>query len=617
MCGIGAIFGPGAARADDPGLLARRRAALERLAPRGPDGEGEWTCDTGLAWLGHRRLAIVDLSSAGAQPMANEDGSLRLICNGEIYNAPALREQLEALGHRFRSRSDNEVLIHACEQWGARGALERVRGMFAVVLWDARDRRVFAAVDHAGMKPLVYAFHGDRLFLASTCDALIELLGEAPGLQPESLCHVLCHGYVPGHATVWKGVQRLGPGEALEWAPGQRPRTFTWWSPGASGATTRGDFASLWHDVVREHLLADVPVRLLLSGGLDSAAVAAAVAEVGADIACLTLGLDRPDDESSVARATAEHLGLPWSTQTLGAADVHALMGRVAELFEEPQGYGALITMTAVAQAARSGGACKVLLSGDGGDEAFAGYTWHREALSDPRPHDRRAALASAVASPGADGATRWEALRALASLSLVHAHCQRVAPRMHPAEAAAIFAPLRPRYDEVAYALPFASHDDPSLPWPRRAQRLDLLGFCAGSILPKVDRATMGVGLELRAPFLDRRVLEWALAQPVDPAERDAGGAKPIIRRYLVPRVPRSTQERPKQGFSLRTGGPELYDQMLERLRALPLVEDGYLCADWERFVAPDVPYRTQRIFTLTMLGLWHARRAPCASHR
>ncbi len=607
---------PGASSA--PAFSARWDRAMQRLRPRGPDGVGDWSSDDGRVRLGHTRLAIVDLSDAGAQPMGNEDGAVVVSFNGEIYNARSLRKELESAGHRFASGSDTEVIVHGYEQWGGRGVLDRLRGMFAFVIWDARKSFMLACVDHAAMKPLCFTQRDGALLLASTTDAIVELADEQPILDGTSLCHVLCHGYVPGGATVWKGVRRLGPGELLEWTPGRgEPRCVRWWEPTCQrerGEKSDPDeFAGIWTEVVRDHLVSDVPVRLLLSGGLDSTAVAAAIAGMGERVDCLTLALDGDDDESAAAAETAQFLGLRHEVERLGATDVESLMDKAAELFDEPQGYGALLTMTRVAEAARRGG--KVVLAGDGGDEAFAGYTWHHGEIAAQEPDTRHAELSRLVSSPDTNADVRWRALAALSTLSFVHAHAQRVAPRMHPTEAATLLAPFGAEYDERQYVAPFEGHDDPGLPWPRRAQRLDLAGFCAGSILPKVDRATMGFGLELRAPFLDRRVLEWALSRPVEEAELGAHTGKPVLRRYLAGRAPKSVLQRPKQGFSLRTGGAAMYEEMLERLRESSMVRDGYLCERWESFVGPGVPYREQRIFTLAMLGAWMERRLPCAS--
>jgi asparagine synthase (glutamine-hydrolysing) len=290
--------------------------------------------------------------------------------------------------------------------------------------------------------------------------------------------------------------------------------------------------------------------------------------------------------------------------------DLGRLLARAGRAFDEPQAYGALLTAVAITGPARERGA--VVLSGDGGDEAFGGYAWHRVSLASPEramaacEHEE---LSRHVAAPGGDGRTRARALAVLGSLSFLHAHLQAVFPRFHPAEAAALFAPLEVRYGAEEYAAWAREHDRPALPRLRRVQRLDLLTFCAGSILPKIDRAAMGVGLEVRAPFLDRRVLEGALALPVSADEEAPRGAKPAVRRYLRGRVPDAILSRPKQGFSLRLGG-DPWPGMVPWLRESALVRDGLLRRDFEGFIGADAPHRSGRILALCGIAAWYEQR-------
>lgn len=603
MCGIVAIAG-----LDLSPQPRGMEPALARLAQRGPDGVGTWRSPTARAILGHRRLAIIDLSDAGRQPMVDADGSVAVTFNGEIYNAPALTSELKAHGRVFRSRSDTEVIVHGYRQWGMAGLLERLIGMFAFVVWDEAAGVLHAAVDHAGMKPLYWSCAGGVFHAASDADALRCVLPARPTLDGNGLCHVLCHGYCPPPMTVWRGIQKLAPGQALRYIPGQStPEVWRHWSPPEEVAAGDPDveaeaerFSALWSKVVGDHLLSDVPVGVFLSGGIDSTSIALALSSDGKRVDCLTLAVESGDDESPAAAETAAMLGLPHVQAGLGLDDVDRLLADVAEAFDEPQAYGALLTAVRIAQAARKRG--KVMIAGDGGDEAFAGYTWHQSAAV----NNGKRTAARAAMPPGQTRAANWADLEALASQSFLHAHLQAVFPRFHPREAAAILAPLGPEYDEHTYAAWLSEHDRDALPSPRRAQRLDLMGFCAGSILPKIDRSSMSVGLELRAPFLDRRVLDWALKLPA--ANRpDAPGAQPkaILRRYLRDRVPRGVLERPKQGFSLRLG-QDVWTSRLERLRRSRLVTDGLVHEHWERFVAPDAPYRSSRIFALCMIAAW-----------
>jgi len=611
MCGIAAVLGasPEGQRTVAP---AGADAALLRLAPRGPDGEGRWTCASGRAWLGHRRLAIVDVTAAAAQPFVTDDARVALVCNGEIYNAPTLRRELEQRGHVFCSRSDNEVLLHGYREWGERELLRRAHGMFAFVLWDAERRRAVLAVDHAGMKPLYYAQVGERLFAASDADALRALLPQQPAIDPDGLAHVLTLGYCPPPGTVWRGVHKLQPGRAMVFHADAPPQSqaapFRHWSP-PDACEPRGDvdaaFAALWPQVVGEHLHSDVPTGLLLSAGVDSTAVALAAARRGERLDCTTLSLPGQDDEAPLAAHTAARLGLTHHRQPIELGDTGELLAAAGRAFDEPQAYGALLTMLGTSRAARRRNT--VVLTGDGGDEAFGGYTWHHREAPPPfvaaAPHER---LARAVQQPDAPAELRRHALAALGSLSYVHGHLQRVFPRFHPAEARALLAPLGCDYDEHRYAAWLQPEDVATLPEPRRAQRLDLAGFCAGSILPKVDRASMAVGLEARCPLLDRRVLDCTLANGSDLRDAERKG---VLRRMLAGNVPDDVLTRPKQGFSLRLG-EDVWRQRIDWLQRSRLVQRGALCADWQAFVAPDAPSADARVFALCMLAAWAEER-------
>lgn len=581
MCGILARAGPSPldpALPESPGW----RAAMSRLHQRGPDSNGRWTAPSALTCLGHTRLAVNDLSDAGDQPMT--DGSVAVTFNGEIYNAPDLRASLERRGCRFMSDADTEVLVHGYRLWGIDRLLEQIEGMFAFAIWDDEARQLHAAVDPTGQKPLLWAERDGSFYAASDADALRCILPHQPPLDYTGLCHMLCVGYCPAPRTVWRGVSKLAPGHAILWQPGSTARVRTYWSPPDSvdsgGRDDAEAFAALWGRVVADHLLSDVPVGLFLSGGIDSNCVAAALAETGHPIRCLTMALDSPDDESPAASLTADHLGFPHVSVPFGHEDLDETLAAAAIAYDEPQVYGALLTATRLARTARELG--KVMLVGDGGDEAFAGYLWHQ------RPPCESDAPPSHFLS----------------------AYLRSVMPWFGPADAATLFEPIRdagePVYDEHASIAWCLAHDRPDLPWPRRAQRLDLLGFCAGSILPKIDRASMAVGLELRAPFLDRRVLEWALTRPVQ--HDQAAGTKPILRRYLRRRVPPVVLDRPKQGFSLRLTGTPWIDR-LPRLTHGALARD-VLGSGWRSLVDPGTPYQNARCYALLMMSEWFAQR-------
>ena len=351
MCGIAAYFGQPAPR------LTAGAEALAALARRGPDSEGQWSSPNGDAWLGHRRLSIIDLSAAGNQPMFSEDGTLALVCNGEIYNYPDLRRLLEAHGHRFKSRSDSESIIHAYREWGE-ACLERLEGMFAFVLWDLRNRRAFAARDRIGIKPLYFAVGEDRLALASDARAVGSLLPETPGIDPLAVAYVLTLGYVPSPHSIWRGIRKLEAGHSLSWRPGAPLRLARYWAPPAElraePASPDRTWSGLFDKVLREHLLSDVPMSLFLSGGLDSSAVAAGLHDLGERVDAVTVSFpeNADSDEAPTAAKTAAHLGMPHRSVPLTIGDTSRLRWDTVAALDEPQGYSAPLTMFAVSREA-------------------------------------------------------------------------------------------------------------------------------------------------------------------------------------------------------------------------------------------------------------------------
>ncbi|NUB24907.1 asparagine synthase (glutamine-hydrolyzing) [Azospirillum brasilense] len=586
MCGLLAVAGPGP--------VTPATAALDRLAHRGPDGAGAWAAPSGLAWLGHRRLSINDLSPAGNQPLLHAGGGtgdvLALVCNGEIYNAPTLRTELEALGHAFASRSDNEVILHGYRAWGD-AVVDRLTGMFAFVLWDDRRRRLLAARDRVGIKPLYWAEPGDGgIAFASEARPLATLPGIGPAVELRALGHALTLGYVPAPLSAWRGIHKLEPGRLLVWEPGQGAALRRYWeAPRSLAAAGDGDagWAGLFDRAVADHLLSDVPAGLFLSGGLDSAAVATAAVGAGLRPAAYTLCYPgRPDAEAEVAAAVARHLGLEHRlvpAPTDGLAD---RLAGVAALFDEPQGYSALVTMAGIARAAAA--EHKVVLSGDGGDEVLGGYAWYAGLDPDGPP-------------PGAEAGG---AHAAFAARSVLHRHAMRLFPRFLPDEVEALFAPAGLRFGEEEMLAPLEAAFEPGLPLRRALQRVDLATFCADSILAKVDRASMAYGLEVRVPFLDHRLVEWGLSRP--PAAEEAVHGKPVLRRYLAGRVPERVFGHPKTGFSLKDTGPFDWNAALDRVAAGPLVRHGLLDPGFRRIVEARSPYRQARIWALLALSLW-----------
>lgn len=580
------------------------------MEARGPDGSGQWESDSRSVWLGHRRLAILDLTAAGAQPMAHPDRpDLVVTFNGEIYNYNALRVELEKLGCRFRSNCDTELLLHAHDRWGA-GMLHHIQGMFAFALWDGVRQELLLARDPVGQKPLYFSHRDGRLSFASTPQVIRHLEGGQGAVSAEALAHVLTLGYVPAPLSGWQGINQLLPGHAARWRADGDWRISPYWTPpteltDADGAESDQAFRELLSQICQEHLLADVPVALLLSAGLDSSSVACCLADAGCrDTTAVAVGFDDPQaDESGLARETAARFALQFLRVGMPLADIDVVRREVSSAASEPQGYSALLPWYQASRAIAPD--FKVVLSGDGADELFGGYIWYQD-LAWPRYRRWMSRLFGR--RPLAEGATpqqRSAAMAGFARRSPLHRHAMRLFPRFLPEEAAQLFAPAGCRFDEAAMLAPLERNFRPEMPLQNALQRVDLMGFCSGSILAKTDRMSMAHSLEVRAPFLDRRLVDWALSRRADTATK--GASKPRLRRYLAGRVPEQVLSRPKQGFSMRGMEGYDFDTLVTGIASSDLVRDQVLRADFLRFVAPGTPYRQARLWTLAAVATWY----------
>ncbi|MBF0370211.1 MAG: asparagine synthase (glutamine-hydrolyzing) [Magnetococcales bacterium] len=604
MCGILAVAGEGAGPGED-GPISKSQA-LDRLSHRGPDSRGIWSDPSERIWLGHRRLAIVDLTPAGNQPMADESDRLRLTCNGEIYNAPTLRKKLISLGHTFRSRSDNEVILHGYQAWGE-GVVDYLEGMFAFVLWDRDQKKLIAARDRVGIKPLYVAETSRGVILASELSALLPLLKSPPSPDPLAIAHLLTLSYVPAPSSIWQGVRKLSPGSIYTWQIGQGGRERTYWQPprDLDGGSSRGEeWAERFHGVLGEHLLSDVPVALFLSGGLDSSSVAVGLREQNHPMEAFTIGFpESRRNEAGVAAATAHYLDFPHHVVDLTSRHVTGLLHQVAQGVDEPDGHSSQIAMFRISEAAA--GRFKVVLAGDGGDELFGGYNWYQNLDGGVRQASQylRRGLRPLVGWQGAPALTR-QAARHFSQSSPLHRHAWRLFPRFLPEEVQSLLAPMGLVFDDERMLAPLKRHFEPRLPLKRALQRMDLMTFCADHVLTKVDRASMAHSLEVRVPLLDHRLIEWAYALPEE--KNGHGPSKPLLRRYLRDRTPPRLQNHPKQGFSARALDRFDWEEALAVVRRGVWVREGYWQKGWERLLAPGVPERHSRIWTLLMLTLW-----------
>lgn len=584
MCGIAGYVGAG----QDPAIEFAVRRMMERLRRRGPDSEGLHAWPDAV--FGHRRLAILDLSPAGHQPMLTPDGELGVVFNGCIYNFLELRAELEARGVVFQSHCDTEVLLHGYRAWGGEGLARRLRGMYAFALWDAREQRLTLVRDRLGVKPLYYAEPGNgTLVFASSAVALRQGL-EPGGICDEAVLAFLEFGYVPEHLTIYRGQCKLAPGTLLEWHKG-RSRLVSYWELPARTSSSGPGFEeaveqtqTLILDAVRLRLQSDVPVGALLSGGIDSTLVCWAMARLNANIRAFTVSAaGDPSDESAAAAQTARQLGLhheivPLPEQTAG------LLEELIEAYGEPFACSSALAMLRVSRAVRP--YATVLLTGDGGDDIFLGYPYHAN-------YWRAQKLAQQIPAPLA---SLWPLGRGLtAPFSFLRR------PRHFLDYATGGLGAVTRVHDGLPYfeghgllgdrlaPLTLPERQIPLSPASGRQLLDDMLAYerrmqLPGEFLTKVDGATTHHSLEARSPLLDTVLWDYAATLPFSTRLQNGqlkAVLKEIVRRHLGPEV----ADRPKQGFTvpverwLATQWREPLEELLSggtRLEALGLVRPG-----------------------------------------
>lgn len=536
------------------------RQALCRLAHRGPDGEGWHTSDAAV--IGMRRLAIIDLAG-GDQPIYNEDRSVAVVCNGELYEYPEKFRELTARGHRLQSHSDVNLIPHFYEESG-RDAFRHIRGMFAAAIWDTRRRTLILARDRVGKKPLYYARTNGSLAFASEIPALLELLPERPPLNRAAIADYLRLGFVPHPETIYEGVCALPPGTTLRYEPGAEPEIQPYWSPPPATPDapsrftgTRADaLAQLdahLRDAVALRLRSDVPVGLFLSGGVDSGLVAAHAAAAGArDLLCFVVAVnDERLNEAAAARQTAERFGLPIEIIPLDIAPQDAI-ARLPAMYGQPFADPSAIPSYFVAQAAKRHR--KVVLNGDGGDEVFAGYRRYWAGyLSEqlrivPLPEAARTALATLGRRLGRGRIRRTPlgfAARTLRGLALPDsARYLAWTTDLFSDDDLVRYFPDLPRRQ-------VPSHEAATTRGARAYMRSDYRLVLPDDLLVKMDIATMASSVEARSPLLDVPLAEFAWSLPerwlFSPRE-----TKPLLRALAARVLPRAVARAPKRGFEV-----------------------------------------------------------------
>jgi len=588
MCGIAGILDAGRSTpADRLGALAAAMAAS--LGHRGPDDHGTWVdAEAGVA-LGHRRLSVIDLGPGGAQPMVSAAGRWVLSYNGEIYNHPALRRRLAGTGARFRGDSDTEVLVDAVERWGVDDALDLCEGMFAAALWDRRERQLHLVRDRFGEKPLYYGWVGPLFVFGSELKALHTVPGFRGELDRDAVASYLRHNCVPAPQTIFRGVRKLRPGHLVTLTPstpaGHLPEQRCYWS--ASDAVASADAHQLdisdaemvdrlenaLSRAVAARMVADVPVGAFLSGGIDSSVVVALMQQHSSQpVRTFTVGFEhRAFDESAEAAAVAAHLGTDHTAVPVGDAEAVEAIVEIPHIWDEPFADVSQVPTFLVSRVARR--EVTVSLTGDGGDELFAGYNRHAwldrvwgKARIVPAGPRRRAGSVLGAVPPGmvetAARATRVLPLKwRVRNPSTKVAKLARVLAASGPEDA---YRALTTHWDDASLVLGASStagRDFGDGPSPVAGEGIteqmlwyDLVRYLPDDILVKVDRAAMAVSLETRAPFLDREILDLAWSLPLH-AKLRGGQTKWVLRQVLGRSVPPALVERPKMGFGIPIG--------------------------------------------------------------
>lgn len=575
MCGFTGILHSNAQGDIDAGVLRRMNDAI---AYRGPDGDG-FHVEPGVG-LGHRRLSIVDVAGGG-QPMYNEDRSVVIVFNGEIYNFPELRPELQALGHVFRNRCDTEAVIHAWESWGP-GCLARLSGMFAFALWDRRQGVLFIARDRLGKKPLHYGLTraGDLVF-GSELAALATVPNLSRQIDPMAVDDFFALGYVPDPRTIYVAIRKLPAAHYLLLRHGEKLEPQRYWEPPTASSPCEEEDAvtqmrALLASSTQKRLMSDVPLGAFLSGGVDSSAVVAVASQLqDAPLATFTIGFPGVEDETPLARLMAARYSTEQHEEVARPSYLDAARQQ-ARVFGEPFGDSSSVPTEAVCALARRH--VTVAISGDGGDEVFAGYRRYRfhqlaESVRSFVPAGlRRSVLGElARAYPKMDWAPRWlRAKHTLTELSLDSAlGFYRTIAKVHHDQRRSLFSnALRKEladYDpasQVADLMGRCDDGDSLL----QAQFVDVGLYLPGDILTKVDRASMAHSLEVRAPFLDHEMVEWGMRLPASLKLKGNEG-KWILKKALEPLIPKEILYRAKQGFATSLAG--LFRDQAETVQA------------------------------------------------
>jgi len=613
MCGITGFLNDGTLRRVEARVVLQQMT--DAIRHRGPDAEGLWQSAEGTVNLGHRRLSIIDLSPTGAQPMLSSDGRFVLIFNGEIYNFPELRAELEATGCCFRGTSDTEVLLQGIAQWGVKSMLPRLNGMFAFALWDAGERKLTLARDRFGEKPLYYAWHNGVLLFGSELKALMQHPAFRREIEPSGLARLVSFGYIGTPQSIFAGVKKLRGGCYLESTPGNEPgEPLVYWdpqemlakrgriSPGISDEGLVDQLDVLLRQAVKQRMVADVPLGAFLSGGIDSSTVVALMqAQSTRPVKTFTIGFWESDyNEAKDAAKVARHLKTEHHEFYLSSSECIETIMRLPEIYDEPFADSSQIPTTLVSEFTRRH--VTVALSGDAGDEFFGGYNryfWSQRLWSRFRRVPMRMRMLGRDLIKSVSPYI-WERVVGLGNHAVPKRYrvrgggdkMHKLARILDAKTLDALYLELvsNPQWASSALSHPEALHS-PFTNWEdttvalgnvESMMFLDQMTYMTDDILCKVDRASMSTGLEARVPFLDNQLTEFAWSLPLEFKIRGGMGKWPL-RQVLKRYVPEELFERPKMGFGIPIGGwlrGPLRDWAEDLLSEANLEDGGWLNA-------------------------------------
>ena len=640
MCGIAGFRSPPNKSPDELARIAR--AMGDSLRHRGPDDDGIWVDAEAGIGLSHRRLSIVDLSAAGHQPMVSSDGRFVMIYNGEVYSHEDIRPDLTARGVAFRGHSDTEVMLESFAAFGVEATLPRLIGMFAIALWDRKTRTLTLIRDRLGIKPLYWTFNNGLFAFGSELKALRAHPDFQPRINRDAVASFMRHNYIPAPHSIYQGVHKLEPGSVLTLPWQGQPQIARFWDARAvakaglaaplsgSDEELTDQLENLLTDAVKRRMIADVSLGAFLSGGIDSSTVVALMQKANAGrVKTFTIGFDIAGfDEAQHAAAVAKHLGTDHTEMTVTAQEALDVIPKLPEWYDEPFADSSQIPTYLVSAMTKRH--VTVALSGDGGDELFAGYNRYQMATGFMRgfsvlPRPARNAVASAITSLAPDTWSRLLAflpqrMRSSGAGDKLH----KLAAVLRLADGDEIYRHLVTHWQPEQVAVhasepkgvlwdPAVARDIPG--FLERMQFLDLVTYLPDDILTKVDRASMAVALEARVPLIDHRVVEFAWRLPQSVKIR-GGKTKWLLRNVLDRHVPRTLTERAKMGFGIPLGdwlrGPlrDWAETLLaeRRLRDGGLLDAANVRRHWQEHLSGQRNWQ-YLLWDVLMLEAWRER--------